>query len=83
MDLKTWMFQNDLSCADIAKKMKCSASTVSLLRKGKVPSVILCARRLELFTKGEVTLKDLAGAARNQKSNAKNKDHEEGTENED
>lgn len=77
MNLRKWMFENDVSCTDLAKEIGCSVPTVGLLKRGVISKSLRCARKLEQFTKGEVTLEDLVNAASNKKGDSKNKNHED------
>ena len=59
MTLKKWMEQNKLSCADLAKVLKVSKTTIfKYANKTRVPSLAM-AVKIEGITLGKVTCRDL------------------------
>ena len=58
--LKTWMKRNNITIRKMAKDLKISHNSVFKYQKGETSPNIKNALKIEKYTNGQVTIKDLA-----------------------
>lgn len=59
MDLKTYLFLNDLTASDFADSIGVHRNLISAIQTGKRPVALKTAKKIEKKTKGQVTVAEL------------------------
>lgn len=69
-DLKTWMFEEEITIQTLATELGCSIGTICKWKQGRVPDIWKLVLAIESLSKGRVTFYNLAIQKKKKKKDA-------------